>query len=194
MFSACTSTLPRVVATATLAVAAIAAARPAAAEPAPAAVVALAKSTIARLGSAPAVVKAVKTQNAAGASLADVQAHDRKWIATPGIADFMKALMSSDAGLYLARTAKGSPYYSEIFVTDKLGANVAMSAKTSDYWQGDEPKFTESWKGGRGEVFVSDVNFDKSTQKYIVHVSVPVKDGDAVIGVLVAGVDVAKVK
>jgi hypothetical protein len=193
MFSA-PSTLPRVLATVTLVAAGFAATRPAAAEPAPAAVVALAKGTIAKLGSAPAVVKAVKARNATGTSLADVQAHDKKWIGTPGIADFMKELMSSEAGAFLARTSKASPYYSEIFVTDKLGANVAMSAKTSDYWQGDEPKFTESWKGGTGAVFVSDVNFDKSTQKYIVHVSVPVKDGDAVIGVLVAGVDVAKVK
>jgi hypothetical protein len=186
--------MPRVLATATLVAAAVAVSRPAAAEPAPAAVVALAKATIVKLGTAPEVVKAVKAQNALGASLADVQAQDKKWIATPGIADFMKALMDSDAGAFLSKTATGSGYYSEIFVTDKLGANVAMSAKTSDYWQGDEPKFTESWKDGKGEVFVSDVNFDKSSQKYIVHVSVPVKDGASVIGVLVAGVDVAKVK
>jgi hypothetical protein len=109
------------------------------------------------LGIAPEVVKAVKAQNALGASLADV-------------------------------------YYSEIFVTDKLGANVAMTAKTSDYWQGDELKFTESWKAGAGGVFVSDVGFDKSSQTYVVHVSVPVKDRGVTIGVLVAGINVEKAR
>jgi hypothetical protein len=166
----------------------------AAADPAPEKVVALAKTTVARLGTAPEVVKAVKAQNAKGTPLADVQAFDKKWMSTPGVADFMKALMESECGAFLKKVQAGSPYYSEIFVTDKLGANVAMTGKTSDYWQGDEPKFTESFKGGKGEVFVSDVAFDKSTQSYVVHVSVPVKDGATTIGVLVAAVSVEKVK
>ena len=165
----------------------------AAADPAPEKVVALAKTTIARLGTAPEVVKAVKAQNAKGASLAEVQTFDKKWMSTPGVADFMKALIDSECGAYLRKVQAGSPYYSEIFVTDKQGANVAMTGKTSDFWQGDEPKFTESFKGGKGEVFVSDVAFDKSTQTYVVHVSVPVRDGGATIGVLVAGVSVEKV-
>lgn len=166
----------------------------AAADAVPEKVVTLAKTTIARLGTAPEVVKAVKAQNAKGATLADVQALDKKWMSTPGVADFMKALIESECGAYLKKVQAGAPYYSEIFVTDKLGANVAMTGKTSDYWQGDEPKFTESFKGGRGEIFVSDVAFDKSTQTYVVHVSVPVKDGATTIGVLVAGVSVEKVK
>jgi len=135
-----------------------------AADPAPAKVVALAKTVVAKLGAAPEVVKAVKAQNAKGTSLADVQAFDKKWMATPGVADFMKALIDSECGAYLKKMQAAAPYYSEIFVTDKLGANVAMTAKTSDYWQGDEPKFIESWKDGAGVVFLSDVGFDKSTQ------------------------------
>jgi hypothetical protein len=165
-----------------------------AADPAPAKVVALAKAVVAKLGTAPEVVKAVKAQNANGTSLADVQAFDRKWMATPGVADFMKALIDSACGTYLRKVQAYAPYYSEIFVTDKLGANVAMTGKTSDYWQGDEPKFTESWKAGAGVVFVSDIGFDKSTQTYVVHVSVPVKDGGSTIGVLVAGIDVDKAR
>jgi hypothetical protein len=90
-----------------------------AADPAPAKVVALAKSTVARLGTAPEVVKAVKAQNAKGAALADVQAFDKKWVATPGVADFMKALIESECGAYLKKVQTGAPYYSEIFVTDK---------------------------------------------------------------------------
>ena len=163
-------------------------------EAAPAKVVALAKGSVAKLGTAPEIVNAVRAQNAKGATLANVQAFDRKWMTTPGVADFMKALIDSPAGQFLQKTATGTPYFSEIFVTDKLGANVAMTAKTSDYWQGDEPKFTECWKDGAGVVYVSDVVFDKSTQSYVVHVSAPVMDGKDVIGVLVAGINVAKVQ
>lgn len=185
----------RHLALATLAVSALVSNAPVAgaADPAPAKVVALARSVVAKLGTAPEVVKAVKAQNAKGAALADVQAFDKKWMATPGVADFMKALIDSECGLYLKKVQGGAPFYSEIFVTDKLGANVAMTSKTSDYWQGDEPKFTESWKDGAGAVYVSDVAFDKRSQTYVVHVSVPVKEGATTIGVLVAGISVEKV-
>lgn len=37
--------------------------------------------------------------------------------------------------------------YSEAFVTDMLGANVAMFPATSDFWQGDEEAFIEAYAG-----------------------------------------------
>jgi hypothetical protein len=43
-------------------------------------------------------------------------------------------------------------------------------------------------------VFVDDVEFDESTQTYLVQVSVPVKDGDNVIGAITFGIDVEQVK
>jgi hypothetical protein len=75
---------------------------------------------------------------------------------------------------------------------DNQGANVAMSDKTSDYWQGDEAKFTKSYNGGKGNIFVDEVKFDNSTQAYLVQVSVPVKDGDKVIGAITLGINVDK--
>jgi len=69
-----------------------------------------------------------------------------------------------------------------------------MTDKTSDYWQGDEPKFTECYKGGKGAVYVPDVAFDESSQAYTVAVSIPVKDGDATIGVIVFGINVDNIK
>jgi hypothetical protein len=76
---------------------------------------------------------------------------------------------------------------------DNLGANVAMSDKTSDYWQGDEAKFVKSYNGGKGDIFIDEVKFDDSTQNYLVQVSVPVKEGDKVIGAITFGINVDKV-
>jgi hypothetical protein len=112
-------------------------------------------------------------------------------MATAGVADFMKALIDSPAGKHLAAWKASRAYVSEIFVMDKLGANVAMTDKTSDYWQGDEKKFTECFKG-KGEVFIGPMNFDDSTQTYSVQVSVPVLDGETLIGAICIGVDVEK--
>src|SRR5690606_41914353 len=36
-----------------------------------------------------------------------------------------------------------SPLITEVLLTDKVGALVAMSRLSSDYWQGDEPKVQE---------------------------------------------------
>jgi hypothetical protein len=108
----------------------------------------------------------------------------------PGIADYMQEMMDSECGRYLAKIQNGSPYFAEIFVMDNQGANVAMTDKTSDYWQGDEAKFKKSFNGGSGAVFVDDVEFDDSTQAYLVQVSVPVKDGERVIGAITFGIDI----
>lgn len=163
-------------------------------EKAPEKIVNLAHSSLVNLGTDPIIVKAVMAENNKGKSLAQIQEMDKKWIATPGIVDYMQALMDSECGQYLRKIQKSTSYYAEIFVMDNQGANVAMTDKTSDYWQGDEAKFKESFKGGKGAVHIGDVEFDDSTQAYLVQVSVPVKDGDSVIGAITIGIDVDKVE
>jgi hypothetical protein len=106
----------------------------------------------------------------------------------------MKAIMDSECGKQLRTIQNSAPYYAEIFVMDNQGANVAMTDKTSDYWQGDEAKFKNSFANGQGSVFVDEVQFDDSAQAYLVQVSVPVKDGDKVIGAITFGLDVDKVE
>jgi hypothetical protein len=165
-----------------------------AAERAPQKVIELANSKLAAFGTDPVIVKAVKSENIKGKSLSQIKSMDKKWRATPGIADFMQRLMDSECGRYLTEIQNNSPYFAEIFVMDNQGANVAMTDKTSDYWQGDEAKFKKSFNGGSGAVFVDDVEFDDSTQAYLVQVSVPVKDDGRVIGAITFGIDVDQIE
>jgi len=163
------------------------------AEKAPQKVVDLANGELAKVGADPVIVEAVKAENAKGKTLDQIKEKDKTWKATAGIADYMQALMDSECGKHIAGIQNSSEFYAEIFVMDNQGANVAMTDKTSDYWQGDEAKFKKSFNGGSGAVFVDDVEFDDSTQAYLVQVSVPVKDGDTVIGAITFGIDVDKV-
>jgi hypothetical protein len=163
-------------------------------EKAPQKVVDLANSKLAQLGSDAVIVEAVKADNAKGKSLDQIKDMDKKWRDTPGIADYMKAIMESEAGKHLRGIQKSAPYFAEIFVMDNKGANVAMTDKTSDYWQGDEAKFKNSFNGGSGAVFVDEVEFDDSAQAYLVQVSVPVKDGGNVIGAITFGIDVDQIE
>ena len=128
-----------------------------AAEKAPQKIKDLANSTLAAVGTDPVIVKAVKDENAKRKSLTQIQDKDKAWKATPGIADYMQAIMDSECGKHLRSVQNGTPYYAEIFVMDNQGANVAMTDKTSDYWQGDEAKFKKSFNGGSGAVFVDEV-------------------------------------
>lgn len=164
------------------------------AEKAPQKIVDFAKSNLVKWGTDPIIVKAVKEENAKGKTLDKIKEIDKKWIATPGIDEFMKSLLENECGKYLRQLQKTAPFYAEIFVMDNQGANVCMSDKTSDYWQGDEDKFIKSYNDGKGDIHISDVIFDKSSQTYLVQVSIPVKDGNKVIGAITIGIDVDKFK
>ncbi len=163
-------------------------------EKAPQAVIDLAGSTLSKLGTNPVIVAAVKAQNAKNISIDEIKNTDKKWQAQAGIADYMREIMESECARAIRDIQNSAPYYSEIFVTDNQGANVAMTDKTSDYWQGDEDKFIKSYNEGKGAIFIDDVKFDSSSQAYLVQVSLPVKDGSRVIGAITIGIDVDKVK
>jgi hypothetical protein len=165
-----------------------------AAEKAPEKVVDLANSTLITIGTDPIIIKAVKAENAKGKTLAQIKDMDNKWKGHAGIADYMQAMMDSECGKHLRGIQNNSDYYAEIFVMDNQGANVAMTDKTSDYWQGDEAKFQKSYNNGTGAVFIDDVEFDESAQAYLVQVSVPVTDSGKVIGAITFGIDVDKIE
>ena len=148
---------------------------------------------LAEIGKDPVIVKAVKAENARGKSLASIREMDEKWKATAGVADFMKVLMNNESGRYLKKLQNSAAFYAEIFVMDNQGALVGLTDKTSDYWQGDEAKFKNSYSGGKGSMFVDEVEFDDSTQVYISQVSVPVLDGGKAIGAITFGIDVEKI-
>lgn len=159
------------------------------AEEAPPAVRALAPDLQA-WGSNPVLIAAIKAQNAQGSSLDSIKGKDKEWRDATGVTPFMQAMMNSEAANELKTLEKSKPYFTELFLMDNQGANVAMTNKTSDYWQGDEAKFTESFKGGRGAVHIGDVEFDKSVQAYLVQVSIPIVEGGGAIGALTIGVNV----
>lgn len=138
-------------------------------------------------GTNPALVAAVKAQNSKDVSLARIQELDREWIASTGTDDFAQALMTNPAAAELFRLESSRAFFVELFLMDRRGAIVAMTNRTSDYWQGDEAKFIRSFKRGEGDVHISDVTFDESTNAFLVQISVPVKEKGHTIGALTVG-------
>ncbi|NEX44772.1 PDC sensor domain-containing protein [Pseudotabrizicola algicola] len=137
----------------------------------------------------PVLIAAVRDQNLRhdGLSQTDIDALDMTWRAELGksvhpVVDSVVQTVPSD--LLRAAVEASTGLMTEVFVMDALGLNVAASAATSDYWQGDEAKFTETFPKGAEAIHVSDVEFDESTQMYQIQVSFSLTDpaDGAVIG------------
>lgn len=84
----------------------------------------------------------------------------------------------------------------EVLLTDQRGALVAMSQLSSDYWQGDEPKFqeialdTERGLVRKTDLWISPIRYDASTRQFQITVSVPIplqEPNNGVEGVLALG-------
>lgn len=136
----------------------------------------------------PIIVAAVNHHNARQISLTEIRRIDRSWIAG-GEKSLIDVLQNNAVGLLLKEMIDDHPErYTEAFACDNQGAVVGEYPKTSDYWQGDEEKFTESFKKGKGAVFTGPMEFDKSTMSFSIQVSLPIRDGVRTIGVLVVGI------
>ncbi len=141
-------------------------------------------------GKNPDIISAVKQHNAQNISLDEIKSLDQRWRATPGLASFMMPYFDNPAVDTLSSLESDADFVLESFVMGNQGGVVAATNKTSDYWQGDEAKFTESYASGAGQVHVGEVEFDDSAQAYLVQISVPVMSAGAAIGAITIGVNV----
>ena len=149
------------------------------------------KENLAAALAAPEVAAAIKAQNQknAGLSQADVDALDQRWRA--GDAGIIEATLSNELSQYLAEVVQANGgVVTELFVMDSKGLNVGQSDRTSDYWQGDEAKWRETYLVGPDAIHISDVEEDESTQTFQVQVSVSISEGGAAIGAATIGIDV----
>lgn len=129
----------------------------------------------------PVILAAVRDQNIRHAALtpAEITALDQAWMAElgkPVQPTISSVLTAAPSDLLRDQVEQAAGLITEVFVMDALGLNVAASATTSDYWQGDEAKFTETFSKGAGAIHVSEVDFDESTQVYQLQVSFSLTD------------------
>ena len=139
----------------------------------------------------PNIIRAVEAQNGKKLTLAEIKERDQMWIdANGGSNALIRAITRNDIARYLKRRVDNNTAIDEVFITDNQGANVAAYPPTSDYWQGDEGKFTSSFNNGNGKVFIGPLEQDASTNKTLVQISTPIVSNNQTIGVLIMGVSV----
>ena len=135
----------------------------------------------------PVLLDAVRAQNSQGLTLEQIKVIDQDWLAGRN-EDVVARLQTNPAAQFLrAKMALNPQLYVEAFLCDNQGAVVAEYPRTSDYWQGDEDKFTGSFNSPNGETYIGEVELDESTQTFSVQVSLPVIDQGKTIGILIVG-------
>ena len=73
-------------------------------------------------------------------TLERIKQKDTEWQAVSGVNKFIQSLMSNSAAQVLIRLQKTQPFFVETILMDRQGANVAVTYKTTAYWQGDETR------------------------------------------------------
>lgn len=145
----------------------------------------------------PALIAAINAQNDRhdGLTEDEVIALDQQWRAEAGAGGgpLISRLLADPVSQWLAgqQTATAG-FVTEVFIMDNKGLNVAQSVETSDYWQGDEAKWQETYQVGPNALHISEVEFDDSTGFYQSQASLSIKDPDTgeVIGAVTFGINV----
>ncbi len=130
--------------------------------------------------------KTIRHSNREFENLDNIQAYvdqkDREWVQTPKdqITPFMQVLIHNELSNHLRvelvefyNNKYGYKFFGEIIVTNKYGANVAQTGKTSDYRQDDETWWQIARDTG---LYVSDVAYDESAGIYAVSIGIRVDD------------------
>jgi len=154
------------------------------------------ESEIVNWASSDVIISAITAQNqvTSGYTQARVEAMDTAWrselggaetptitpVVTGRAADFLREQVSASGGRI-----------TEIFLMDARGLNVAASDITSDYWQGDEAKFSETFARGGSALHFSEIELDESTQRYQAQISLTITDPATgqPIGAMTVGID-----
>jgi hypothetical protein len=163
-----------------------------------AAMKAFVENNVVSWASDPTLVDAINAQNleTSAYNAAKIEELDQIWRSFGGAkeADIVANVISNPAADFLrTHAANSNGAITEVFIMDAKGLNVAASDVTSDYWQGDEEKFTQTYPMGNTAMHFGDVELDESTQEVQGQVSITLVDeatGEA-IGAMTIGINLA---
>jgi len=151
----------------------------------------------------PILLDALRSSNAEFAPLNNREARidelDHRWReaededAAAFLEPYIANPLAEELRIRLARESQdsGYPVFGEVFVTNRYGANVAQTHRTSDYRQSDEAWWQEAVSKG---LFVGDVGFDESANIYSIDFCLRVDDADgSFAGVLKAVMNIREI-
>ena len=125
---------------------------------------------------------------------AEIAGLDQAWSDNdPSVDKLVADIQGNAVSQHLTTFIKSFPDEVEVFATDIQGLNVGMTDRTGDYLQADEGWWIKAFNGGKGAVYIGDVEYDESSKAYAMNIGIPIMDaaGSQAIGVLRGTVDVS---
>ncbi len=125
-------------------------------------------------------------------SIQEIQTLDERWAITSVTDESIRYFLTNGAAERLRQFQKENTNFPELFLTDSHGLNVAMTNKTSDYYQADEAWWTQAYNSGRGLSYVGVEEYDESAGLRSIPLYVPVYDVDKkLVGIIKAVLSIA---
>ncbi|HBU97594.1 hypothetical protein [Thalassospira lucentensis] len=119
----------------------------------------------------PVVSLSINSQNRLRKDLTQekIDAADKQWREEREAEDqpLVAAIVTNPLSGYLTQVqARSGGLLAEIFVMDAVGLNVGQSSITSDFWQGDEAKFQNTFPNGPDAVFIDEAEYNEDSDTW----------------------------
>jgi len=119
-----------------------------------------------------------------------ISGKDKEWISSNNSTSFIQSLLNNNISkkfislIDFYRESYNYSVFGEIFVTNRYGANIGLTQKTSDYYQADEEWWVKTKENGD---YFGDVEYDNSSNIYSTTIGIRIDDSEGkFIGVLKA--------
>lgn len=147
----------------------------------------------------PVVLLTLEESNERYANLeqARIDALDQQWRAEREVEDqpLITAVLSSPLSNYLTRIqADSQGLFTAIFVMDAVGLNAGQSAITSDFWQGDEAKWQQTFQVGPDAVFIDEIELNEDTGTEIRQLNMSIAQDGKVVGAVTVDVNMTELR
>jgi GAF domain-containing protein/HAMP domain-containing protein len=111
------------------------------------------------------------------ANLEQIQFLDKQWRAADTANNdndpLVSPVLNNEVSSELREYRDTFPENVEVFVTDKYGANIAATNRTSDYYQADEEWWQVAYNNGQGAVYIGQPEFDQSSNTFGLNIAIP---------------------
>jgi hypothetical protein len=131
----------------------------------------------------PVVELSINSQNKLRKDMTQEQidAADLQWRAEREAEDqpLVAAILTNPLSSYLTQVqARSGGMFAEIFVMDAVGLNVGQSSITSDFWQGDEAKFQNTFPNGPDAVFIDEAEYSDGADAWLTQLNMTLSNAD----------------
>ncbi|HUG34140.1 MAG TPA: GAF domain-containing protein [Anaerolineales bacterium] len=115
---------------------------------------------------------------------------DAEWSSAGADSPLIRGVIQNEMAGELLEFREFSPQHVELSITDRYGANLAATNRTSDYYQADEDWWQAAYNEGTGAIYISQPELDESVNAYTVVMALPLYQDGEVVGILQSTLDV----